>query len=212
MIFPMGSSKYLYPGSVFLLGVMALAACGCATLFGWDIHAPGLVSQEFYQTVQPADQTVALYLRPELFQYQSKNRGGRFADPQTYYIGESLGPILIEAFQQGFHHFLFLETEPTPDLLKQEGIDYLIFVDLKNFDNAVSLKGQKVGLMLHAEAYTPEMNLLAAMEVEGTNDAYKVFARKGGPEVNLNAAIESAVTSLVLYLQDAMRTQQWTTA
>ena|SRR3989338_3143122 len=195
--------------NIFKILSFVFLTSGCARLFGWEIHAPGLVSQGFYETVSTADQRVALFVRPELFQYQSLDRGSRFADPQTFYIGEALGPILLEAFEHAFRDFIFMEVKPDEKILQQYAVNYLVFVDLKGFNNAVTLKGQKIELSLYAEVYDSNLGLLAALEVEGTSDAFKVFAKKGGPEVNLNAAIENAVSSLVLFLQDGMRTNHW---
>lgn len=184
--------------------ILALAVTGCVALFGWDIHAPGLVSNTFYQKVEPAPRRVALYLPDSLAGYVSKNRGGRLADPQTYHVGEALAPILVEAFQQAFEEFIFLEVEPAPDVLAQYGIPYLAVVEVAGFKNRVDLKGQAVSLTLKTRLFDTRLNPLAEFESRGVSDAKKVFAKKGGPEVNLNSAVENSALSLVQYLQDWM--------
>ncbi len=175
---------------------------GCATLFGWDIHAPGIFSQNFSQVIQPAPARVALYLEPGLSKYQSKNKGSRTADPQTYHVGEALAPMLIEGFQEGFQEFIFIETEPTPEILKRYGISHLVAVRVKEFGNKVTWKGQSVTLLTEAAVFDQEMNLKATFESRGTSAAIKTFAKKGGPEVNLNLAIENNVLALVEYVQE----------
>ena len=74
-----------------------LLLAGCATIFGWDIHAPGVLSNNFFQKVSPVPERVALWMEPGLIPYISKDRGGKTADPQTYHVGEAFGPMLIEA-------------------------------------------------------------------------------------------------------------------
>jgi len=118
---------------LFLILFCALPLSGCATFFGWDIHAPALLSQRFYEHVQPQPQRLALYLDPSLPQMTSQNKGGRFADPQTYHIGEAYIPIVIEGFQQGFSEFILMEEEPTQAVLAQYAIPYLIYLEFGTF-------------------------------------------------------------------------------
>jgi len=179
-----------------------LLGAGCATIFGWKIHAPGLLSSEFGERVHPVNERIALYLPPETLQYESKARGGRTADPQTYYVGEALGPMLLEGFQAGFSEFIFLETGPTPALLKQYAIPRVAVVRVKGFQNRVTLKGQAVGLVTETVVLDPGLKLLSRFESRGASDAQKVFAKPGGQEVNLNAAIENNVLAIVQQLQD----------
>ena len=185
-----------------LLFLTVLALTGCATIFGWKIHAPGLLSKEFETRVLPVKERIALYLPPETLAYESKARGGRLADPQTYYVGEALAPMLLEGFQTGFEEFIFLETEPTPAMMKQYAIPRLAVVRVKEFQNQVTLKGQAVSLLTETAVLDPELQLIARFESRGTSDAQKVFAKRGGPEVNLNAAIENNVLAVVQQLQD----------
>jgi hypothetical protein len=192
-----------------LLVGFALFQSGCATIFGWDIHAPGIFSGEFAQRIEPMDQRIALYLPPELLTYRSTNRGGRFADPQTYHIGESLGPMMVEGFQQGFQEFIFFEVEPTAPILKRYAVSYLAVTRVKGFDNRVTLKGQGVALETETAVFDSDLKLLARFESRGASDAQKIFAKKGGPEVNLNAAIENNVLAIVQYLQDSIRSGVW---
>jgi hypothetical protein len=116
-----------------VLGCLLLS--GCATLFGWDIHAPAVLSQRFYERVETENQRVGLYLDPALFQWISTDKGGRFADPQTYHVGEAYVPILIEGFQRGFSEFVLIENEPTQERLQQFAIPYLIYVRPKTFSD-----------------------------------------------------------------------------
>lgn len=187
---------------VILTVVLILSLVGCARLFGWEIHAPGILSRHFAETVRPVPERIALYLPPELLNYESKDRGSRTADPQTYHIGEALGPMLVEAFQASFNEFIFLEVEPTPEILKRYGIPRAAVVRVKEFKNQVTWKGQIVSLATETAVLDPELKPLAQFESEGTSDAQKVFAKKGGPEVNLNAAIENNVRAIVQHIQD----------
>ncbi len=182
--------------------------CGCAAFFGWDIHAPGLLSSQFYQSVSPVPLRVALYLPPSALAGRSTNRGGWLADPQTYYIGEALGPMALEAFQQAFDEFIFLETEPDAALLARYGIAYAVVLDVKGFRNRVTMKGQAVELETEAQVYDQALKLAVVFKSTGSSDAQKVFAKKGGPEVNLNAAIENNLTVVVQSLQDFIEHQK----
>jgi hypothetical protein len=189
--------------------VCAVMLSGCATLFGWDIHAPALLSQRFYERVEPATQRLALYLDPSLLTLVSQNKGGRFADPQTYHIGEAYVPIVIEGFQRGFDEFVLIEEEPTQQVLTQYAIPYLVYVRPKGFENDVSLKGQIVAFVTETLVFDKDLALLDRFLTSGKSDSKKVFAKKGGPQVNFNAALENNVESIVLYIQDAIRTQRW---
>lgn len=183
-----------------LLGVV-LFQIGCARLFGWEIHAPGILSPDFAQTIHPVPERIALYLPPELLNYQSKNRGSRTADPQTYHIGEALAPMLAEAFQEAFQEFIFLETEPTPAILTRYGIPRVAVVRVKEFKNRVTWRGQEVALVTETAVFDSRLRPLGQFESTGTSAAQKVFAKKGGPEVNLNAAIESNLLAVIQHLQ-----------
>jgi hypothetical protein len=183
----------------------ALFLSGCARLFGWDIHAPGLLSEGFAGAVPPAHERVALYLPPEVLKFESRARGSRWADPQTYHVGEAYGPMLVEAFQQAFDEFILMETEPRAPMLKRYGILFLVTVRIKNFRNRVTLRGQVLELVTEAAVLDQDLRLLARFDATGTSDTRKVFAKKGGPEVNLNAALEANILALVQYLQDSLR-------
>lgn len=195
--------------SFFGLFLILIFLTGCARLFGWDIHAPGLLSEHFWEQIQPRKERIALYLPGEFLNFKSIKRGGRFADPQTYHVGEAFGPMLVEAFQTGFEEFIFMETEPTPEILKRYGIPHVVFVRVKDFDNRVTLKGQGLGIRTEVVVKDSDLNLVARFESEGTSDAEKVFAKKGGPEVNLNAALEHNSASIVQYLQDSISNGIW---
>jgi len=189
--------------------VCTLTLSGCATLFRWDIHAPAILSQRFYEHVEPAPQRLALYLDPSLLALISQNKGGRFADPQTYHIGEAYVPIVIEGFQRGFSEFILIEEEPTQQILAQYAIPYLVYVRPKAFENDVSLKGQIVVFKTETLVFDKDLVLLDRFRTSGKSDSKKVFAKKGGPQVNFNAALENNVESIVLYIQDAVRTGRW---
>lgn len=182
---------------------------GCTRLFGWDIHAPGLLSSNFERQVMPLHERVALYLPPEALKYQSTNRGGRTADPQTYHVGEAFGPMMTEGMQNAFDEFVMMETQPTPEIMKRYQIPYLVIVRIKQFQNHVTWTGQAVSLMAETAVYDSELKQIALFESRGTSDAKKVFAKKGGPEVNLNAAVEENVLSIIQYLQDSVRNGVW---
>ena len=193
--------------SIFI-GLISLQA-GCASIFGWDIHAPGILSENFSHSIQPVHGRVALYLPPDLLEYKSYDRGGRTADPQTYHVGEALGPMFIEAFQTSFDEFVFLELEPTPAVLKQYGISHLVVVRIKNFKNRVTWGGHGVALTTEAVVLDSDLNTLGHFEATGTSEAKKVFAKKGGPQVNLNAAIENNILAIIQYLQDSIQKGVW---
>jgi len=182
---------------------------GCASIFGWDIHAPGILSENFSQTVPPIHERIALYLPADLLEYKSYDRGGRTADPQTYHVGEAFGPMLVEAFQTGFDEFIFLETEPTSVILKQYGVQHLVLVRIKEFKNRVTWGSHAVGLTTETVVLDSSLNPLGRFEATGTSDAKKVFAKKGGPQVNLNAAIENNVLAIMQYLQDSIQKGLW---
>lgn len=190
--------------SLWILLCSAAVISGCATLFGWDIHAPGILSPQFSREIVELDRRVALYLPPQLYTYRSTDRGGRFADPQTYHVGEAYAPMVVEAFQSAFREFIFIDTEPTPEILKQYGIPYLAVVGIKDFGNRVTLKGQALGLTTETVVYDQELNPVLHFESSGSSDQQKVFAKKGGPQVNLNAALERNIIALLQYLQDSM--------
>ncbi|MBU9888636.1 MAG: hypothetical protein KTQ49_02045 [Candidatus Omnitrophica bacterium] len=194
----------------FILVILtALSASGCATLFGWDIHAPGVLSQRFYERVAPAPDRVAVYLDPSLFDLVSQNKGGRFADPQNYHIGEAYVPLAIEGFQRGFDEFLLVEDEPTQAMLTQYAVPYLVYIRPRAFNNDVSLKGQILSFETETLVFDKDLRLLDRFQTSGKSDSKKVFAKKGGPQVNFNAALENNIESTVLYIQDAVRTGRW---
>ena len=194
---------------LILSGALTLSVTGCASIFGWDIHAPGILSDGFSKAVPPLSTRIALYLSPELLTYESKDRGGKTADPQIYHVGEALGPMLVEGFQDGFEEFIFMETEPTSQILKQYGIPYFVTVRIKNFKNHVTWHGQAVALSTETVVFNSNLKPVARFESQGTSDARKVFAKKGGPQVNLNAAIENNVLAIVQYLQDSIQKKTW---
>lgn len=193
----------------FFLAVSLFGLLGCARLFGWDIHAPGILSDSFSQQVKPIPQRMALYFPPTLMKHQSRDRGGSLADPQIYHVGEALAPMLLEGFQSAFEEFIFLEVEPTSEILRRYAIPYLVMVKMKDFSNQVTLKGQALTLVTETLVLDADMKPLTRFESHGTSDAKAVFRKKGGPEVNLNAAVERNVLAIVQYLQDRIRQGTW---
>lgn len=191
------------------MSAMSAALAGCATIYGWNIHAPGMLSANYAQAIKPMPARVGLYLEPEVYTFKSKNKGGWAADPQTYFIGEAYAPMVIEGFQSAFDEFILLEIEPTKDILSQYAIPYLAMVRMKDFGNRVTLKGQAVVIETETAVLDTQLNLLSKFESSGSSDAKKVFAKAGGPEVNLNAAIENNVLAIVQYLQDSIRSGSW---
>ncbi|MBI3999062.1 MAG: hypothetical protein HY351_00455 [Candidatus Omnitrophica bacterium] len=194
---------------VCVLAGLIFLQVGCASIFGWDIHAPGILSESFSQTVQPIHQRIALYLPQDLLTYQSKDRGGRTADPQTYHVGEALGPMLLEAFQAGFDEFVFMEVEPTAAVLKQYGIPYLVTIRIKSFKNRVTWGTHAITLTTETVVLDSDLKPLGRFKATGTSDARKVFAKKGGPQVNLNAALENNILAIIQYLQDSRTKGVW---
>jgi len=184
------------------LAMTVLLITGCARLFGWEIHAPGILSSNFAQQIRPVEERAALYLPSEVLTYQSKDKGSWSADPQTYHVGEALAPMLLEGFQNGFSEFVFLETEPTASILRRYGIKRLAVVRIKDFKNRVTWGGQGLMLITETAVFDSEMKKLAQFESRGSSESEKIFAKKGGPEVNLNAAIENNVRAVVQHLQD----------
>lgn len=189
---------------------LILMFSGCASIFGWDIHAPGVLSNNFFQKVSPVPERVALWMEPGLLESISKDRGGKTADPQTYHVGEALGPMLIEAFQNGFEEFVLMETEPTPEVMKQYGIQWLVSIRILEFKNDVTWKGQTLRLQTESVVLNPDLKERARFESSGSSQAEKVFAKKGGPQVHLNAAIENTSEAIILHLQDLIHTGKLT--
>lgn len=189
-----------------MLASILLPFAGCTTLYGWDIHSPGLLSSDFSQDIPQERARLALYIPPGMKSYLSKDKGTRWSDPQTYHIGEAFVPMLVEAFQQGFDEFILMETVPTIAILQQYGIEHLAVVEIKGFENRKDMKGQGLDIFSETTLFDRSLKLKARYETMGSSDARRVFAKKGGPEINLNAAIESNLRSVVLYLQDWVRT------
>ncbi len=189
---------------IFCIFVIAFFS-GCA-IFHWDIHAPGILSNSFYQKVNSDNYRIALYLPDSLLHYESTDRGGKFADPQTYHVGEALAPMTVEAFQHAFSELVLLEASPTKEILQRYQISKLIVPEIKSFNNQVSIKGQGVQLQTFVIVYDSQLQFEVHYEASGTSEAQKVFSKKGGPEVNLNAAIENNLLATVQFLQDYLRT------
>lgn len=191
------------------LWFFAFLFSSCAAIYGWKIHAPGVLSGNYASQVLPLNARIALYLPPKVYTEVSQNKGGWTADPQTYYLGEAFAPMVLEAFQGAFEEFIFLETEPSAEILRHYAVPYLAMVRISDFKNKVTLKGQAVELQTETVIYDTDLKLLARIRTTGSSDAKKIFAKKGGPEINLNAAIENNVISIIQYLQDALRAGKW---
>ncbi|OGX06854.1 MAG: hypothetical protein A3G87_01495 [Omnitrophica bacterium RIFCSPLOWO2_12_FULL_50_11] len=201
--------KHQFAKIQFLLLVLILSQTGCARIFGWDIHAPGILSEQFLQSTQALPQRIALYVPPDLFRYESRDRGSRTADPQTYHVGEAYGPMMVEAFQGAFDEFIFLETEPTEAIMRRYGIPYVVVIRIKEFQNRVTWRGHAIKIVTEAVTLDSHLEECGRFEATGISDAEKVFAKKGGPQVNLNAALENNILAMINYLQDALRTGTW---
>ncbi len=174
-------------------------------MFGWDIHAPGLLSENFFAGVRPSAQKIALYIPEESKTYESKDRGAQTADPQTYHVGEAFEPMLIEAFQHGFEGFVSMEAEPTPEIMARYEIPYLAVVRIKGFKNEVTWKGQRLEIVTEADVMDANLRVIDRYQARGISKAQKVFAKRGGPETNLNAALENNVRAIVEHLQDVLK-------
>lgn len=134
--------------------------------------------------------------------YVSEDRGGKTADPQTYHVGEAYGPMLLEAFQQGFNEFIFLEIPPSKDIIRQYAIPYTAVVRITGFKNEVSWSGQKISIETETVILSSELNAIEKFRSSGSSDVKRVFSKKGGPQVNLNLAIENNIMSIVEHIQD----------
>ncbi|OGW82430.1 MAG: hypothetical protein A2Z83_03760 [Omnitrophica bacterium GWA2_52_8] len=191
--------------AVFVFGALVFPMmAGCAAIYGWNIHAPGLMSGEFARDIPPYAARVGLYIPEDQSAFISKDKGTRMSDPQTYYVGESFVPMLVEAFQTGFEEFVLFETVPIPAMMTQYGVDYLAVVKITGFRNRKKYREQGLDVQTETTVFKPDLHLLARYETTGASDAPGTFAKRGGPEVNLNHAIESNLRSVVIYLQDLM--------
>ncbi len=184
-----------------LLAILFIGS-GCATIYGWKIHAPGLLSQDFQSDIRVVNERVALYIPEGLSDVTSKDKGTWLSDPQTYYIGEAFIPMLVESFQHAFEEFILMEAMPTPEIMLQYGIKYLAVVDIEGFENRKHFGDQGLDLYTETTVFGPDLQLQLRYETRGASEAPKIFAKKGGPEVNLNHAIESNLRSVISYLQD----------
>lgn len=185
---------------------LSFLGTGCARLYGWDIHAPGVLSNNYFSLVRPETVRLALYLPPDMARYESKDKGGRMADPQTFHIGEAFEPMILEAFQHSFDEFLRLETEPSPELMQRYQIPYLVIVRIQAFHNDLAANGsQRLEIVTETLLMDSGLRVLDRFESKGISDAQKIFSKKGGPEVNLNAAIENNIRAIVEHVQDRIK-------
>jgi hypothetical protein len=178
---------------------------GCAAIYGWNIHAPGLLSSEFARDIPPVQKRVALYIPEGQKEFISKDKGTMWSDPQTYYIGEAFVPMLIEAFQSGFSEFILMEAVPNPDLMDRYQVDALVVSEIKGFKNRKTLPAQGLDLYTETTVFSRDLKLIRRFEARGTSEAKGTFAKKGGLEVNLNAAIEGNLRETVLQVQEAIQ-------
>ncbi len=192
------------------LNVVFLAAAfcsltGCTAIYGWNIHAPGILSSEFAQDVPAAKKRVALFIPEGQKDFVSHDKGTRLSDPQAYYVGEAFVPMLIEAFQSGFSEFILIEALPTPEIMHQYGIDALAVSEIKGFKNRKTLPAQGLDLYTETTVFNSDLKLMRRFEARGTSEAPGTFAKKGGLEVNLNAAIEGNLREIVTQVQDVLK-------
>ena len=118
---------------------------------------------------------------------------------------EAFVPMLIESFQSGFSEFMRIEALPTPEIMRQYGIEALVVSEIKDFKNRKAFSAQGLDLYTETTVFNSDLKLIRRFETRGTSEAPGTFAKKGGLEVNLNAAIEGALRETVLQTQDALR-------
>jgi len=148
---------------------------------------------------------VALYIPEGQKEFISKDKGTRWSDPQTYYIGEAFVPMLIESFQNGFTEFILMEALPNPEIMSQYAIDAVVVSEIRDFKNRKTLPAQGLDLYTETTVFNRDLKLIRRFETRGTSEAKGTFAKKGGLEVNLNAAIEGSLRETVLQVQDALK-------
>ena len=182
-----------------------LIAVGCTAIYGWNIHAPGILSNEFARDIPQTSHRVALYVPEGQKEFISKDKGTRFSDPQAYYVGEAFVPMLAEAFQSSFSEFVLMEALPTPAMMKQYGIETLVVSEIKDFKNRKTLSAQGLDLYTETSLFNSDLKMIRRFEARGTSEAPGTFAKKGGLEVNLNAAIEGNLREVIAQVQDALK-------
>ena len=178
---------------------------GCTAIYGWNIHAPGILSTEFARDIPQISRRIALYVPEGQKEIISKDKGTRFSDPQMYYLGEAFVPMLIESFQTGFSEFILMEAVPTPDLMQKYGVDALVVTEIKDFKNRKTLPAQGLDIYTETTVFNRDLKLLRHFSTRGTSEARGTFAKKGGLEVNLNSAIEGNLRETVLQAQDVLK-------
>ena len=82
-------------------------------------------------------------------------------------------------------------------------------VRIKEFKNQVTWGSHAVTLTTETAVLNSDLQTLGRFEATGKSDAKKVFSKKGGPQVNLNAAIENNVLAITQYLQDSIQKGTW---
>lgn len=184
---------------------MIVLFAGCTSIYGWNIHAPGILSAEFAQDIPQISKRVALYIPEGQKEFVSKDKGTRLSDPQAYYVGEAFVPMLIESFQSGFTEFVLMEALPTPDMLRQYGIEVLAVCEIKDFKNRKTMKSQGLDLYTETSLFNSDLKLVRRFEARGTSEAPGTFAKKGGLEVNLNAAIEGNLREVISQAQEYLK-------
>lgn len=178
---------------------------GCTAIYGWNIHAPGLLSDEFAADIPAVPHRIALYIPEGQKEFVSKDKGTIWSDPQTYYVGEAFVPMLIESFQTGFAEFVLMEALPTPALMQRYGIEALAVTEIKGFTNRKAYSAQGLDIYTETALFNRDLKLIRRFETRGTSEARGTFAKKGGLEVNLNAAIEGALRETVSQVQEALK-------
>ncbi len=191
--------------SAFYAGSMLVILSSCTAIYGWNIHAPGILSAEFAQDVPQSPHRVALYVPEGQKEIVSKDKGTRLSDPQAYYLGEAFVPMLIESFQSGFKEFVLMEAVPTPEIMRQYGIETLAVCEIKDFKNRKTMKSQGLDIYTDTTLFNPDLKLVRRFEARGTSEAPGTFAKKGGLEVNLNAAMEGNLREIVMQVQEALK-------
>ncbi len=191
--------------SLFVWILLGVLSSGCAAIYGWNIHAPGLLSIEFARDLPQTKHRVALFIPEGQKEFISKDKGTRWSDPQTYYVGEAFVPMLIESCQSGFSEFILMEAVPTPDMMRQYGIEALVVTEIKDFKNRKAFSSQGLDIYTETSVFNSDLKMIRRFETRGTSEAPGTFAKKGGLEVNLNAAIEGALRETVAQIQEVLR-------
>lgn len=194
--------KFLFVAFYFLPAVLFH---GCATTqpqAGVPIFAPARMSANYYETITPFPERMALYIDEDLALYRHER-----VNAPTYEVGHSLAPMLIEAFQHSFNEFVFLEVEPNASIASRYDITYTVWVKLKEFESFLRSKETQTCLVLTMEVYDADFKKLATFESEGSHSHTRgIGAKKLGE--NMGESFENAITPLIESFQKMAKQKQ----